>query len=524
MKNLFRNAAADIPSAVVVFLVALPLCLGIALGSGAPLFAGIIAGIVGGVVIGSLSGSNLSVAGPAAGLTAIVVVAIGKMPVYEAFLLSVVIAGILQIIFGFIKAGIIGDYVPNSVIRGMLAAIGIILILKQLPHLVGYDKNFSGDEAFFQIDRKNTFSELLYSLNFLSLGAVIIGLVSIGILVLWDLPFIKKRPLFKFIPGPLVVVITGTIISIGLQSIGGHWDLAPNHFVSLPVAKDLQSFAGFFRLPDWQYLGNYHVWVTGLTIALVASLETLLSIEAIDKLDPYNRSTPTDRELKAQGIGNLISGMLGGLPITSVIVRSSANLNAGAKSRLSTITHGLLLLLSVLLIPGLLNTIPLSALAAILIMTGYKLAKPTLFREFHSKGWDQFVPFVVTIIAILLSDLLIGILIGIGVALFFLVRSNFRSAVMIVHDQNKYLLRFRKDVSFLNKPIVKDKLEAVPGGSYVLIDLTRSDFIDKDVVDVINEFMHHAHLKNIRVEIRKSQYKTAHQAVGTQEAADVKAA
>ncbi|MBS1606932.1 MAG: SulP family inorganic anion transporter [Bacteroidetes bacterium] len=524
MKNLFRNAAADIPSAVVVFLVALPLCLGIALGSGAPLFAGIIAGIVGGVVIGSLSGSNLSVAGPAAGLTAIVVVAIGKLPVYEAFLLSVVIAGVLQVVFGFIKAGIIGDYVPNSVIRGMLAAIGIILILKQLPHLVGYDRNFSGDEAFFQVDRKNTFSELLYSLNFLSLGAVIIGVVSIGILLLWDLPFIKNKALFKFIPGPLVVVITGTIISIGLQRIGGHWDLASNHFVSLPVAKDLRSFAGFFRLPDWQYLGNYHVWVTGLTIALVASLETLLSIEAIDKLDPYNRITPTDRELKAQGLGNLISGMLGGLPITSVIVRSSANLNAGARSRLSTITHGMLLLLSVLLIPGLLNAIPLSALAAILIMTGYKLAKPTLFREFHSKGWDQFVPFVVTIIAILLSDLLIGILIGIGVALFFLLRSNFRSAVMIVHDQNKYLLRFRKDVSFLNKPIVKDKLESVPSASYVLIDLTRADFIDKDVVDVINEFMHHAHLKNIRVEIRKSQYKTAHQAVGIQENAGIKAA
>ena len=524
MKNLFRNAAADIPSAVVVFLVALPLCLGIALGSGAPLFSGIIAGIVGGVVIGSLSGSNLSVAGPAAGLTAIVAVAIGKLPVYEAFLLSVVIAGVLQVVFGFIKAGIIGDYVPNSVIRGMLAAIGIILILKQVPHLVGYDKNFSGDEAFFQLDQKNTFSELLYSLNFLSLGAIIIGLISIGILLLWDLPFFKSKALFKYIPGPLVVVFVGTAISVGLKGIGGHWDLASNHFVSLPVAKDFQSFTSFFRLPDWQYLTHYHVWVTGLTIALVASLETLLSIEAIDKLDPYNRSTPTDRELKAQGVGNFVSGMLGGLPITSVIVRSSANLNAGAKSRLSTITHGLFLLLSVLMIPGLLNAIPLSALAAILIMTGYKLAKPTLFKEFHSKGWDQFVPFVVTIIAILLSDLLIGILIGIGVALFFLVRSNFRSAVMIVHDQNKYLMRFRKDVSFLNKPIVKEKLEHVPRNSYVMIDLTRADFIDKDVVDVINEFMHHAHLKNIRVEIRKSLYKTAHQAVGVQTESDVKAA
>jgi len=524
MKKLFRNAAADIPSAVVVFLVALPLCLGIALGSGAPLFSGIIAGIVGGIVIGSLSGSSLSVSGPAAGLTAIVAVAIGKMPVYEAFLLSVVIAGILQVIFGFIRAGVIGDYVPNSVIRGMLAAIGIILILKQLPHLVGYDKNFSGDEAFFQPDRKNTFSEIIYSLNYLSLGAIIIGGVSILILLAWDLPFFKKNALVKNVPGPLVVVVVGTLISMALQKAGGRLDLAANHYVSLPVASDFKSFTGFFRLPDWHYLNNYHVWVTAVTIALVASLETLLSIEAIDKLDPYNRSTPTDRELKAQGIGNFVSGMLGGLPITSVIVRSSANLNAGARSRLSAILHGTLLLLSVLLIPGLLNTIPLSALAAILIMTGYKLAKPTLFKEFHSKGWDQFVPFVVTIVAILLSDLLIGILVGIGISLFFLVRSNFRSAVMIVHDENKYLLRFRKDVSFLNKPIVKDKLESVPQDSYVLIDLCRADFIDKDVIDVINEFMHHAHLKNIQVEIRKSQFKSAHQAVGIQENGNVKAA
>ncbi|HEY4286885.1 MAG TPA: SulP family inorganic anion transporter [Puia sp.] len=524
MKKLFRNTAADFPAAVVVFLVALPLCLGIALGSGAPLFAGIISGIVGGIVIGSLSGSNLSVSGPAAGLTAIVAVAIGKMPAFEAFLLSVAIAGFLQVVFGFIRAGIIGDYVPNSVIRGMLAAIGIILILKQIPHFVGYDANFDGDEAFFQIDRRNTFSELIYSINYLSPGALLIGLLSVVILLLWERPFFKSRKLFKFIPAPLVVVVISVFVSLGLQNSGGRLALDPNHLVKLPVADGFQSFAGFFRFPDWHYLGNYHVWVTGLTIALVASLETLLSIEAIDKLDPYNRSTPTDRELKAQGIGNFVSGMLGGLPITSVIVRSSANLNAGAKTRLSTILHGSMLLLSVLLIPGLLNTIPLSALAAILIMTGYKLAKPTLFREFHSKGWDQFVPFVATIIAILLSDLLIGILIGMGVALFFLVRSNFRSAVMIVHDENKYLVRFRKDVSFLNKPIVKKKLEGVPENSYVLIDLCRADFVDKDVIDVINEFMHHAHLKNIRVEIRKSPFKAAHQAVGLQEDMGIKVA
>jgi MFS superfamily sulfate permease-like transporter len=514
MKKLFQNAAADLPAAVVVFLVALPLCLGVALGSNAPLFSGIIAGIVGGIIIGLLSGSSLSVSGPAAGLTAIVAVAIGKMPVYEAFVLSVVIAGMLQVLLGFLRAGILGDYVPNSVIRGMLAAIGIILILKQLPHLVGYDANFSGDEAFLQIDRENTFSELLWSVNYLSPGAIFIGLISVAILWLWDRKFFKSKKIFRYIPGPLVVVAAAILVSEGLQRSDSRFVLAPDHLVHLPVADSFRSFTGLFTFPAWEFLGNYQVWLTGLTIALVASLETLLSIEAIDKLDPYNRSTPTNRELKAQGVGNLVSGLLGGLPITSVIVRSSANLNAGARTRLSTILHGSLLLLSALFIPRLLNAIPLSALAAILIMTGYKLAKPTLFREFHAKGWDQFVPFVVTILAILFTDLLIGILVGIGVALFFLVRSNFRSAVMVVHDDNKYLMRLRKDVSFLNKPIVKKKLESVPEGSFVLIDITRSDFIDKDVIDVINEFMHHAHLKNITVEIRKSAYKTGHQRVG----------
>lgn len=512
-KKLFQNAAADIPAAVVVFLVALPLCLGVALGSSAPLFSGIIAGIVGGIVIGILSGSSLSVSGPAAGLTAVVAIAIGKMPVFEAFLLSVVIAGLLQIVFGFIRAGILGDYVPNAVIRGMLAAIGIILILKQLPHLVGYDKNFQGDEAFIQIDRKNTFSELVYSLNYLSPGAILIGVLSLGLLLLWDQKFFKTKKIFTYIPAPLVVVALGILLNKTLSGAGGIFALEPNHLVNLPVTEGLSSAAGLLRFPQWEYLGHTEVWVTGLTIALVASLETLLSIEAVDKLDPYNRRTPTNRELKAQGVGNLVSGLLGGLPITSVIVRSSANVNAGGKTRLSTIFHGLFLLLSVLFIPGLLNMIPLSALAAILIATGYKLAKPTLFREFHRKGWDQLVPFVVTILAILLSDLLIGILIGMGVSLFFLVRSNFRSAVMIVHDDNKYLVRFRKDVSFLNKPIVKEKLEAVPANSYVLIDMTRADFIDKDVIDVVNEFMHHAHLKNIKVEIKKSRFKALHQLV-----------
>jgi MFS superfamily sulfate permease-like transporter len=477
MKKLTPHLAADIPSGLVVFLVALPLCLGVALASGAPLFAGIIAGITGGIVIGSLSGSSLSVSGPAAGLTAIVAVAIGKMPAFEVFTLSVVIAGILQIIFGFLRAGILGDYVPNSVIRGMLAAIGLILIFKQLPHLLGYKQGFSP-------------------------AAAAIGIVSVGILLLWDLPFFKNKKLFRFLPAPLIVVVVGMAISMALERGGSPHTLRPHHLVNLPVAGDLGDFTAFFRFPDWHYLGRPDVWMTALTIALVASLETLLCIEAIDKLDPYNRSTPTNRELKAQGLGNIVSGLLGGLPVTSVIVRSSANLNAGARTRLSTILHGTLLLSSVLLIPGLLNAIPLSALAAILVMTGYKLAKPTLFREFHRKGWDQFIPFVVTIIAILLTDLLIGILIGAGVALFFLVRSNFHSAVMVVHDENKYLFRFRKDVSFLNKPIVKEKLEKVPDNSFVLIDMTRADFIDRDVLDVVDEFRHQAPLKNITLSLQ----------------------
>jgi MFS superfamily sulfate permease-like transporter len=516
MRKLFKNAAADIPASVVVFLVALPLCLGIALGSGAPLFSGIIAGMVGGIVIGLLSGSPLSISGPAAGLTAIVAVAVGKMPAYEAFLLSVVIAGVLQVILGFLKAGIIGDYIPNSVIRGMLASIGLVLILKQFPHLIGFDKDYSGDETFFQVDSNNTFSELINSINNITPFALIIGLLSIGILLLWDRPALKKKKFFKNLPGPLVVVVAGILINLFFSVPGTRNSLSTTQLVNLPIATDFASFSSFFMFPKWEYLNNADVWTVGLTIALVASIETLLGIEAVDKLDPLKRRTPANRELKAQGIGNIVSGLLGGLPLTSVIVRGSANVEAGAKSKFSAIMHGLLILMSVLFIPGLLNKIPLSALAAILIMTGYKLVKPSIFKEIYQKGWDQFVPFIVTLIAILLTDLLVGILIGTIIALFSLIRSNFKSAVMVVHDNNKYLVRFRKDISFLNKPIVKEKLESVPADAHVLIDMTRADFIDKDIIDVVNEFLQHAHLKNIVVEIKKSRYKAGHQLVHDQ--------
>ncbi len=516
MKKYLKSFGADFPASIVVLLVALPLCLGIALASGAPLFSGIIAGIVGGVVIGFTSGSQLSVSGPAAGLTVIVATALLKLQVYEAFLLSVVIAGILQLILGFVKAGVIGDYIPNSVIKGMLAAIGLILILKQLPHLVGFDADFEGDETFAQSDKANTFSELLNAFRAFTPVAILVGGLSILVLMLWEQPILKKQLLFKFIPGPLVVVLQGVAINQYFIGINAEMALKDKHLVSLPVAKNLNDFFSFFSFPSVKYLNNPDVWIMALTLAIVASLETLLGIEAVDKLDPLKRVTPPNRELKAQGIGNIVSGLIGGLPLTSVIVRSSANVAAGAKSKTSSILHGLLLLLCVAFIPLLLNKIPLSALAGILVFTGYKLAKVKLFKEFYDKGWDQFVPFIVTIVAILMTDLLIGILIGIGVGLFFMIRSNFRSAVVIVNDKENYLIRLRKDVSFLNKPIVKKKLEEIPQDAFVIIDATRADFIDKDIIEEINNFLYHAHLKNITVNINKSLHKPMHQLFLTQ--------
>lgn len=510
MKKYLKYRGADFSASVVVFLIALPLCLGIALGSGAPLFSGIIAGIVGGIVIGLLSGSQLSVSGPAAGLTVIVATAIIKLQVYEAFLLAVVLGGIFQLVLGFIKAGVIGDYVPNSVIKGMLAAIGLILILKQMPHLIGYDKDYIGDETFVQTDTDNTFSSLINSFNAVTAGAVIIGLVSLLILILWESKLFKSQKWLQLIPGPLVVVLAGVFINQVFYSYSSNLGLEQKHLVSLPFAENVSAFLSFFTFPDFSHIANPQVWITGVTLAIVASLETLLGIEAVDKLDPLKRVTPSNRELKAQGIGNIVSGMIGGLPLTSVVVRSSANVMAGAKSKASTITHGLLLLLAVFFIPRLLNLIPLSALAAILIFTGYKLAKVSLFKQFYTKGLDQFVPFVVTIAAILVTDLLTGIIVGIAVGLFFMIRSNFRSSVFVVNDNNKYLVRLRKDVSFLNKPIVKRKLEEVPENAYVLIDATRADFIDKDVIEEINNFLLHAHLKNIKAEIKRSEHKPMH--------------
>lgn len=506
-KDYIKGLPNDIMSSLVVFLVALPLCLGIALASNAPLFSGIIAGITGGIVVGLASKSHLSVSGPAAGLTAIVAAAVISLQSWETFLAAVVICGVIQLLLGFLKAGIIGDYVPNSVIKGMLAAIGLILILKQFPHLVGYDANFEGDETFSQANQENTFSSLFGAFNHITPVAALIGIVCLLFHFVWEKFTSDKKGFLKLLPAPLVIVLIGIAVNYYFVQNNSAYALGKDHLVTLPVASSATEFFSFFTTPDWNQIFNADVLKIGVTLALVASLESLLSIEAVDDLDPYQRVTPTNRELKAQGLGNIISGLIGGLPVTSVIVRSSANVNAGAKTKMSTIYHGILLLLCVAFIPAILGMIPNAALAAILIYTGYKLAKPSLFKAFYKKGWDQFLPFIITIVAILLTDLLKGVVIGIGVGLFFVLRSNFKTSVFVVNDHNSYLFRLRKDVSFLNKAIIKQKLEKVPANSYVMIDTARADFIDKDVVETIEDFMLHAPLKNIRVELKRSNFK-----------------
>ncbi|HEU4632527.1 MAG TPA: SulP family inorganic anion transporter, partial [Flavisolibacter sp.] len=469
VNSYLKNIGSDFPSSIVVFLVALPLCLGVALASNAPLFSGIIAGFVGGIVVGSLSGSQLSVSGPAAGLTAIVSAAVLKLPSFETFLLCVFICGLLQFVFGFLKAGIIGDYIPNSVIKGMLAAIGLILILNQVPHLLGDDSHFESDEGVKQAASGTIFSNFVNAFAHITPVALLIGSICLAFHFVWEKMVAGKKGFIRYIPAPLLVVFIGIGINLLFQNNGA---LRGEHLVMIPQASSAREFFSFFTHPDFNTLLNKEVWITGLTLAIVASIETLLSIEAIDDLDPYQRVTNKDRELRAQGVGNMVSGLIGGLPVTSVIVRSSANVNAGARSKMSTILHGSLLLVCVAFIPAVLNLIPKAALAAVLIFTGYKLAKPSLFRAFYKNGWNQFLPFVITIVAILLTDLLIGVLIGIGIGLFFIMRSNFRTSVFVVHDENKYLFRLRKDVSFLNKPIIKNKLEEVSENSYVLIDAT----------------------------------------------------
>jgi MFS superfamily sulfate permease-like transporter len=471
----FKFSVADIPASIVVFLVALPLCLGVAVASDALPVTGLIAGIAGGIVTGFLSKSHLSVSGPAAGLTAIVSGALGTLPSYEIFLLSVVLAGVFQIILGFLKAGVVGDFIPNSVIKGMLAAIGLILILKQIPHFLGYDKDPEGDESFLQPDKLNTFTEIIEAIKHPTAGAIVIGVVSMALLLLFEIKQIKKQKIFTYIPGPLLVVVAGILLNEYFQTDVLNLALKDDHLVIIPMFDSVGGFFASLPRPDVSGFFNGGMWFTAITLAIVASLESLLSIEAIDKLDPEKNLTPNNWELKAQGAGNIVSGLLGGLPVTSVIVRSSANVNAGAKSKASTIIHGCLLLVSV------------------------------LFKEMYSKGWDQFVPFIITIVAIIGSDLLKGIAVGLLAGLFFVIRSNFKTAVFVVKDEFRYLIRFRKEVSFLNKAFVKATLEKIPDDTAVLIDSTRSEFIDKDIVEVVNDFIINAEKRGIRVYVKRTQ-------------------
>lgn len=506
MKNLFKDIKYDFPAGLVVFLVALPLCLGIALASGAPLFSGIITGIVGGVVVAALSGSALSVSGPAAGLTVIVFNAIQHLGSFENFLLAVVLAGVLQVILGLLKAGIIGHYFPSSVIKGMLAAIGLILIFKQIPHAFGYDKDSEGDFEFIQVDGENTFSELLNAINFIHPGAIVISTLSLLILILWDKPFLKKITFFKLVPGALVVVILGVVINEVFKGMDPIFVLEGDHLVKLPVSNSIPEFIGQFTLPNFASISNINVWLTAATLAIVASLESLLSVEATDKLDPFKRNTPTNRELVAQGSGNIISGLLGGLPLTAVIVRSSANVNAGGRSKMSAFIHGMFLLISVVAFAGLLNKIPLACLAAVLLVVGYKLAKVSLFKSMYQLGWGQFLPFVITIVAILFSDLLKGIGIGMAVSIFFILRNNYKRAYYFnqsgSQDNPVITIQLVEDVTFINKGAITLTLDKLPENSTVIIDGSKSHNIDLDVLEIIYNFRETAILKGITLELR----------------------
>ncbi|GGX22244.1 SulP family inorganic anion transporter [Aquimarina muelleri] len=497
---------SDIKSGLVVFLVALPLCLGIALASGVPLFSGIISGIIGGILVGVLSGSQLSVSGPAAGLTAIILAALVTLGSFEVFLLAGVLAGIIQLILGFLKAGIISNYLPSNVIEGMLAAIGIIIVLSQIPHAVGYDAMHEGD--YFHIDAEGNhqlFSVFIDAINFIHPGAILVALASLAVLIAFiRVPFLKK---IKSIPGALIAVLVGILINEIFKATGSSLLIGENHLVSLPVPESIEQFFGQFSFPDFTQIANVDVWVVAFTIAAVASIETLLCIEASDKLDPLKRYTNTNTELKAQGVGNILSCLIGGIPMTSVIVRSSANINSGGKTKIAAISHGVFLLLSVVAIPHLLNKIPLASLAAVLLVIGYKLASPQVFVHMwkNSKKF-QFIPFVVTIVAIVLTDLLMGVGIGLAVSVYFILRGNLKLAYFFKRDKHTegktIQMELAQEVSFLNKAAIKQTFIHLPENTNVVVDASNTVYIDHDVLQLIKDFVNFGSKeKNIKVEL-----------------------
>ena len=476
----------DIPASIVVFLVALPLCLGVALASGAPLLSGLISGIIGGIVVGFLSQSHTSVSGPAAGLAAVVLSSITKLGSFETFLLAVLLAGVFQFIAGIFKGGFIANYIPSNVIKGLLAAIGILLILKQIPHAVGFDRDVEDDFTFFQRDGENTFSELLQIFNFFSPGTLIISIVSFIVIGYWDKTPLKK---IKFLPSSLFVVMLGIFLNFLFTKLFPTFVISSEHLVTIPSFDNVNSIITF---PNFNEILNIKVWTVAITVALVASIETLLNLEAVENIDPHKRHASPNRELIAQGIGNVFSGLIGGIPITSVIVRSSVNINAGGETKLSAILHGILLLLSILLLSPILNQIPLASLACILIFTGYKLAKLSLFKEMYKKGLQQFLPFIFTIIAIVFTDLLVGILIGLLISIFYILKSNFKNP-FVLQKEKLYVdeivrIELPNQVSFLNKATIKDTLWSIPPKSKVIIDASETDFIDNDILEIFEDF------------------------------------
>ncbi len=492
--NLFKTWKKDIPASIVVFFVALPLCLGVALASGAPVFSGLIAGIIGGIIIGFMSGSNIGVSGPAAGLVVIVLNAITDLGAYELFLVAVVLAGIIQIVLGILKAGVIGYYFPSAVIKGMLCAIGISIFLKQIPLALGLTQS---------VDSSN----LTSLLSFVTPGAVIITAISLFILIFWDNVLGKKSNFFKLLPGSLVAVVIGIVYQVTLGDTSHDiFAIDQDLLVKVPVPESISDFASQFTLPDFSGLGNPMVWQVAFTIAIVASLETLLSVEATDKIDPYKRQTPTNRELVAQGVGNSLSGLIGGLPITQVIVRSSANAMSGGVSKLSTITHGVLLFVSVISIPAFLNLIPNAVLASILLVIGYKLGNPSLFKNMWKLGKSQFVPFIVTVLAILATDLLKGIIIGFAVGVVVLLLKSYNNShVMLVKDRegekNLYHMNLAEEVTFVNRGAIVKELDALKPGSFLEIDVRKTKILDYDIIEYFDEFAVKAKNNNIQIKL-----------------------
>ncbi len=502
--NIFGSLGSDLPSGLVVFLVALPLCLGIALASGAPLFAGIISGVVGGIVVGYLSKSHLSVSGPAAGLTAIVLTAITDLGGFNVFLLAVLIAGILQIALGFLRAGSISNYFPNNVIEGMLAGIGVIIFLKQIPHAFGYDKDYEGDLAFLQPDGQNTFSEIFSVIGNIHLGATLITIISLSILIGWNkISFLKN---LKLVPAALVAVIVGIIVNQVFIASGSSLAVLDDHLVKLPVPTSFDEFKQSFTLPDFTAFTNQKVWIVAITIAVVASIETLLCIEAADRMDKHKRYTDTNNELKAQGIGNMISALLGGLPMTSVVVRTTANANAGAETKMSAIFHGILLIVCAIAIPSILNMIPLATLAAVLLLVGYKLANPKVIKHFYERGKYQFIPFIATMLAVVFTDLLKGVALGLIISVIFILKGNMQRAYKFRKEQYQdgdvIHIDLAQEVSFLNKAAIKETLTSIPENSKVVINAADTVYIAHDVLDLIKEFKKiRAKEENIKVKL-----------------------